>query len=95
VTIIRKLKSEWIVENPILVSGDIGQESDTFRLKFGNGMDQWIDLLYDNSIFICSDYTIVKIPAGFWVSGSSDTTIPIPPIVGNRLPLTLPAPLGS
>ena len=42
----RALASEWSAVNPILLSGEPGVELDTFKLKIGNGIDEWLNLAY-------------------------------------------------
>lgn len=39
-------KSNWSTNNPVLLSGEIGIESDTNLFKFGDGSTQWNDLPY-------------------------------------------------
>lgn len=41
-----KTSTEWTSLNPTLLEGEIGFESDTNRLKIGNGSDTWNDLEY-------------------------------------------------
>lgn len=41
--------SSWTEKNPILLSGDIGIESDTGLYKIGNNTSCWNDLNYENS----------------------------------------------
>jgi hypothetical protein len=41
-----KTAAEWTSENPILLAGEIGLESDTRRFKFGDGTTDWINLPY-------------------------------------------------
>lgn len=36
----------WTTNNPILMNGEIGVESDTRKFKFGDGVHQWNDLKY-------------------------------------------------
>lgn len=36
----------WTANNPILLSGEVGIETDTNKLKIGNGTDAWNDLDY-------------------------------------------------
>lgn len=38
--------AEWVTANPLLLSGEIGIESDTRSFKFGNGSQLWNDLAY-------------------------------------------------
>ena len=42
----RALASEWEAVNPILLPGEPGVETDTFKLKIGNGILNWKDLPY-------------------------------------------------
>lgn len=41
-----KTSTEWTSLNPTLLEGEIGFESDTNKLKVGNGVDTWNDLEY-------------------------------------------------
>lgn len=41
----------WHLENPILLAGEIGAETDTGRLKVGNGVQAWRNLPYVGSDF--------------------------------------------
>lgn len=43
----RGLASEWTFANPILASGEMGLETDTYKIKIGNGVDNWNDLPYN------------------------------------------------
>ena len=42
----RGLASEWTANDPILSSGEPGLETDTGKLKFGNGVTAWSSLAY-------------------------------------------------
>ena len=42
----RGLANEWSTVNPILASGEMGLETDTFRIKIGNGILNWNSLPY-------------------------------------------------
>ena len=42
----RDSASDWTTENPILADGEMGIESDTRRIKFGNGTEDWNTLPY-------------------------------------------------
>lgn len=41
--------SNWSAKNPVLLAGEIGIESDTNKLKVGNGVNNWNDLLYSGN----------------------------------------------
>lgn len=38
--------SNWATNNPVLLNGEIGIESDTNKIKVGNGTSRWNDLGY-------------------------------------------------
>ena len=40
------ISSNWTRANPILLLGEIGIETDTNKLKVGNGINNWNDLPY-------------------------------------------------
>ncbi len=42
----RDTASNWTTKNPVLLSGEMGIESDTNKFKFGDGIHSWIDLQY-------------------------------------------------
>lgn len=42
----RGTSSEWSSANPVLLAGELGYETDTGRLKIGNGSTSWNDLPY-------------------------------------------------
>lgn len=42
----RGTTEEWVFANPILQAGEPGYETSTRRIKLGNGVDRWSELLY-------------------------------------------------
>lgn len=42
----RSTEQEWIDANPILASGEFGYETDTGKLKLGDGLGTWLQLDY-------------------------------------------------
>jgi hypothetical protein len=42
----RGTADQWETANPLLLAGEIGFETDTQKLKIGNGSDNWNDLPY-------------------------------------------------
>lgn len=42
----RATASEWLAKNPILSAGEPGFETDTGKLKVGNGLAEWTTLDY-------------------------------------------------
>jgi hypothetical protein len=42
----RKASTLWTSENPVLLAGEQGLETDTRKFKFGDGVNAWIDLEY-------------------------------------------------
>jgi hypothetical protein len=45
----RGLSADWIAANPILPDGEPAVESDTHKIKVGDGITAWIDLPYASS----------------------------------------------
>lgn len=75
---------QWSAQNPVLSSGELGFETDTNRLKIGNGIENWISLNYigssDNLVQVKNnnDYAISK-GQGVYISGH-DSTAGLPTI---------------
>lgn len=46
VQIRRDTSLNWVTNDPILLDGEFGYETDTGRYKIGNGIDSWSDLIY-------------------------------------------------
>lgn len=44
----RDLQANWTTNNPLMASGEIGLETDTDLVKFGDGLNQWNSLPYFN-----------------------------------------------
>lgn len=54
---------EWLNANPILFPGEIGIESDTNRVKHGDGVTHWNDLPYwsgNNKIYTADDGILIN-----------------------------------
>ena len=47
----RDIKENWETENPVLALGEQGYETDTKKLKFGNGANPWNELPYFRGAF--------------------------------------------
>ncbi len=45
----RGTAAQWAAVNPILAEGELGLETDTGKIKGGNGADAWISLPYSGS----------------------------------------------
>ena len=41
--------ANWTANNPVLLAGEMGVESDTFKFKFGDGTSRWSTLPYVNT----------------------------------------------
>ncbi len=42
----RDTAANWSANNPILAEGEIGYETDTYKIKIGDGVTAWNDLAY-------------------------------------------------
>jgi hypothetical protein len=54
----RGTASEWIVRNTLLLPGEVGFETDTKRLKVGDGVTRWNQLDYWSGGNILDDYVL-------------------------------------
>jgi hypothetical protein len=67
----RGTAAQWTSTNPILAAGEQGFESDTLKLKIGNGSTAWNSLGY---VANGSVGTVTSITAGTGLSGGTITT---------------------
>ena len=49
IVITSRTASEWTSSNPVLLSGELGYETDTQKMKIGNGASVWANLEYLDS----------------------------------------------
>lgn len=42
--------ADWITRNPVLAQGEYGLETDTFLIKVGDGVTDWLHLPYLNKL---------------------------------------------
>lgn len=54
----RGLASEWTSVNPILASGEMGLETDTYKVKVGDGVLNWNDLPYGIGYYDLQSVTV-------------------------------------
>jgi hypothetical protein len=64
----RGTASEWTSANPTLASGEWGLETDTLKVKIGNGSTAWNSLAYQGA------GTVTSITAGTGLSGGTITS---------------------
>lgn len=64
----RGTASQWTSTNPVLASGEWGYETDTGKVKIGNGSTAWTSLGYTGS------GTVTSITAGTGLSGGTITS---------------------
>jgi hypothetical protein len=64
----RGTASQWTSTNPTLAAGELGAETDTNKIKCGNGSTAWNSLPY-----IASDGDITGVTAGTGLSGGGTT----------------------
>jgi hypothetical protein len=67
----RGTASQWTSANPTLAAGEQGFETDTLKLKIGNGSTAWNSLAY---VATGSVGTVTSITAGTGLSGGTITT---------------------
>jgi hypothetical protein len=64
----RGTASQWTSTNPVLAAGELGAETDTNKIKCGNGSTAWNSLPY-----IASEGDITGVTAGTGLSGGGTT----------------------
>jgi len=64
----RDTAANWTSSNPTLASGELGLETDTGKIKIGNGSTAWTSLSY------AATGTITSVVAGTGLSGGTITT---------------------
>lgn len=77
----RGTAASWTSANPMLYSGEFGFETDTFRLKIGDGSTAWTSLPYitRSSVAKTANYTLVIKDRGVFVDASGGAvTITLP-----------------
>lgn len=72
----RRLAADWVTINEILLSAELGLETDTGLLKIGDGITQWVSLPY-----FSSGTSISSSNAGMGIS--IDDSDPSQPIINN------------
>lgn len=79
----RATAAEWITEDPILATGELGIETDTGKFKLGDGTTAWSGLLYGVRPTLRSasgNTTIADVDADFIVyTGTGGHTITLRP----------------
>jgi hypothetical protein len=86
----RDISDKWEINNPILLSGEIGYETDTAYIKIGDGTTYWNDLVYwsggvtggslivkKNNVTIQSPTNILNFSDDFNVSSGTSNTAEI------------------
>ena len=62
----RGTAAQWAFVNPVLQAGEPGLETDTRRVKAGNGVDRWSDLQYIASGAVTADWSsLTNVPSEF------------------------------
>jgi hypothetical protein len=69
----RDTAANWTANNPVLLSGQLGWESDTNKIKIGNGSTSWTGLSYFSGSGSSSNY--YSLIGGATNTNPSDSTI--------------------
>lgn len=70
----RGTAAQWASTNPVLSSGEFGVESDTFKVKVGNGVSTWIALPYVGTTSNGSDPNVIALGNKIGFVGDSYTS---------------------
>lgn len=77
----RDVSGEWVRANPVLLDGEIGYETDTHRLKIGDGSTAWDDLAYfvsslcGETVFDCFVHGDMTVGTVYYVKIQSPCTL--------------------
>lgn len=76
----RDTAANWTNNDPVLLAGEIGYETDTGKFKFGDGSTAWTSLLYCGATSLSDIIGLAKTDGNFivgdgtnWVAESGDT----------------------
>lgn len=78
---------QWTQANPVLAAGEPGYETDTHRLKIGDGVRRWADLhyilldyrLFTTKVAFGSTAPVAPAPGSVWIHSTDGTFPDIPP----------------
>jgi len=82
----RATAARWTSVNPTLAAGELGLETDTFKMKIGNGSTNWVGLPYAN--IGNTGPTGPAGPTGTGLSRTLATTIDFQTIAGENQTVT-------
>lgn len=68
------LSKYWVKSNPVLFSGELGIEKDTWRVKVGDGVSSWVDLPYAN-LEPSSTLEVEELGANLYATAQNKTDI--------------------
>jgi hypothetical protein len=72
----RDTAANWVSVNPTLASGEPGLETDTLKVKYGNGIDPWVTLPYpQNNVTQAPAATLTGVTLAPNVTNSSLTSV--------------------
>jgi hypothetical protein len=82
----RGTAAEWTAANPVIASGELVVESDTNKLKLGNGVTTWTSLAYfkpgqtiddltDVTVTSATTGDVIKYNGTAWVNGVATTNL--------------------
>ena len=64
------IATNWTTANPILLKNEYGVETDTGKIKVGDGAQQWTDLDYYVTPLFMKSYTVTTVPSASTYSAS-------------------------
>ena len=94
----RDTAANWTTANPVLALAEPGLETDTRKIKFGDGTTAWASLSYLTGVAAAAGYTVVAKAAAYTetttsgdllILASGTFTITLPSAVSNFATLTI------
>lgn len=86
----RDTAANWTAANPILASGQAGYETDTKKLKIGDGATAWASLAYFTPY---SGYAVATAGASYSETATSGEKVVL--VTGAAVNVTLPTAVGN
>ena len=84
----RGTASKWTLQNPVLLDGELGIETDTRRFKFGDGQTAWSSLNYasfDVQLKTTAPTTVNGYdPGQIWINTTNGTVYILTDVIGHQ-----------
>lgn len=91
----RDIAANWTSNNPTLLAGEFGYETDTKKYKLGDGTSTWDSLGYANHLSSQQDVTISSLQSGQVLQWNGSAWVNVTPSTGGATDHTLLSNIGT